>query len=714
MPLPPNNDEPVSVLHAAAGASGRKIPSPPADTAQWVCHDEEVRIAGFIIRGGMFYLGNGLKMPNGKQDPCLVVPHLPVTDYDVPYGRELRWAPSYRDLHPDQRREYLKWLSGGRTASSTAGGYLSLYLSGLERRVRHDIKPESPVREQAMQDLPHVAAELRGLLARYGSIRLFSRAALSLLDIVELLQGPDPLYTRIPPFPRGDGIPAYIRLALGQCVSNDVPVSADLALAWLKTNPTTELKAPALRCPELFDRLFLMRFAKAFSKGMPVRTLGEGSVSLYYRPINDAIGAAFHKTLNEPEVSGHPASLTRLRVIADAAAEDLAPYSRLHARDRNRAAAIDGLVLLPTNLWPERAQEELGNLALAVGQAPLPLSIRELVARFGSLHSMTKGALAGLQNALASHNIGMEPDLARASKAPGADDMVVLFGCAPGDLQGRQDSPSYLGATLTMELGALVALADGEMNRCEMSALDEQMELLSNLSPGEKNRLRAHLRHLQFSKPSLSVLRARVNNLPKAMRDSLGVFAVSVALVDGEASPDEVTVLEKVFKALALDNLQLYSALHSNSAEIAAVAQRQPPAAVPVAGTSLKLDPVRIAALQEDTAKATALLASLFVSDEPSAATPFAATVAVSTQDAKPVLGLTTLDAAHSRFAGKLVARAQWSRAELLDVASTCDLMLDGALETVNDASFDVHDMPLTEGEDPVKVNQEILQTANT
>ena len=42
--------------------------------------------------------------------------------------------------------------------------------------------------------------------------------------------------------------------------------------------------------------------------------------------------------------------------------------------------------------------------------------------------------------------------------------------------------------------------------------------------------------------------------------------------------------------------------------------------------------------------------------------------------------------------------------------AADLDLMLDGALEHINEAAFDTHDMALFEGDDPVTVNAEILE----
>lgn len=45
-----------------------------------------------------------------------------------------------------------------------------------------------------------------------------------------------------------------------------------------------------------------------------------------------------------------------------------------------------------------------------------------------------------------------------------------------------------------------------------------------------------------------------------------------------------------------------------------------------------------------------------------------------------------------------------------MDVSSDLDLMLDGALEHINEVSFDTHDIPFTEGDDPIDVNPEILE----
>ncbi|MNR26172.1 hypothetical protein D3C85_1433660 [compost metagenome] len=43
-------------------------------------------------------------------------------------------------------------------------------------------------------------------------------------------------------------------------------------------------------------------------------------------------------------------------------------------------------------------------------------------------------------------------------------------------------------------------------------------------------------------------------------------------------------------------------------------------------------------------------------------------------------------------------------------VASDMELMLDGALEQINDMAFENFDMPVTEGEDPFEINPDIME----
>jgi hypothetical protein len=72
--------------------------------------------------------------------------------------------------------------------------------------------------------------------------------------------------------------------------------------------------------------------------------------------------------------------------------------------------------------------------------------------------------------------------------------------------------------------------------------------------------------------------------------------------------------------------------------------------------------------------------------------------------------GILGLDADHSAFVRLLVTRSSWLRNELADAAADMELMLDGALEHINEAALDALEAPLTEGDDPIEINKEILE----
>ena len=106
----------------------------------------------------------------------------------------------------------------------------------------------------------------------------------------------------------------------------------------------------------------------------------------------------------------------------------------------------------------------------------------------------------------------------------------------------------------------------------------------------------------------------------------------------------------------------------------------------------------------------SALLGAIFNEEQEPVLTPAAEEDEVEPESSTSVLGL---DEKHSAFARILMSRHSWERGELADVASDLDIMLDGALEQINEASFDAFDVPCTEGDDPIEINPEILEKLN-
>jgi hypothetical protein len=84
--------------------------------------------------------------------------------------------------------------------------------------------------------------------------------------------------------------------------------------------------------------------------------------------------------------------------------------------------------------------------------------------------------------------------------------------------------------------------------------------------------------------------------------------------------------------------------------------------------------------------------------------------IVVDREETLQAPGLMGLDPAHSAFLRALLARPQWTRADLEELAEDREMMIDGTLERINEASFDLYEEPILEGEDVVELNQEVVR----
>lgn len=699
-----SNDEPVVVRNVAApSASLFRIPSAPPGfgKAKWVQSGEAVTVAGLTIPGGLIYVGTELKTPSGVNDPCLIDPSKSVASHGDYTERQMGYWPSYSDIPATARRAYLNWLADGRKDPETDIGYVFIFFYGLERRAILDAAKD----DAAKMDWPIIAEELRRLLDIYGhKSGSFRSYAGSLLDWVSLAEHPAKAYLKpIPGFPKGYELPLYIRVALGQAAVDKAPVPAQLALAWAKLDPAIGLRTPATRCSEEFDKLFVRKYQDAFGEGM-VLPRNRTKLKLVHRPASagfrgfDELRLTFGET---PDVTVLTAPIKKLQQVVEAATKELEPYSRFVGKNPEARHALEGLLQLPATLWPEGAQRALLSLKERMGEGMVSMSFQELLASLDAKTTLTKDKTLALARALESLSIGIEPDVLGGAKLPKPDEKVVLFAVPPGEGTNRS-TPSYQAAALTLQLASAVAAADGEFTAEEMSHLRSQVQTWTHLTPSHIRRLLAHLRLLMTTPASLTALKKKLEPLDAAAKETIATFMATVAQSDGTVSPTEVKMLEKVYKALGVEPKKVFSDIHAVAAGAAPTAST----ATKVDETSFKLDPARIASLQKDTAAVSAMLSNIFKEDEP----PAAIVVAPDPETEPSPPGLLGLDEAHSALARLLLSRPEWTREELSDAAADLDLMVSGAIEALNEAAYDKHEVPFAEGDDPVTVNPELLE----
>jgi uncharacterized tellurite resistance protein B-like protein len=470
---------------------------------------------------------------------------------------------------------------------------------------------------------------------------------------------------------------------------------------WAKLHPGTNLRTPATRCSDEFDKLFVLNYKKVFGQGM-VLPRNRTKLKLSHYPASSAFqGKEQVASFGEiPDVSVLTGPTKKLQDLVEETTQQLEAYSRFVGKNPELRNALEGALLLPPLLWPNGTQEALRLLKSRMSEGMQVMSFQELLNMLEAKGTLTKDKSVALARALEALEIGMEPDVLDGSKLPRPDDKVVLFSMPPGEPVARS-TPAYRAAALTLQLASAVANADGDFCDAELSYLQTQVETWTHLTPDQTCRLLAHLRLLHVAPIALSSLRTKIDLLDAASKESIAAFVAKVAQVDGAVSPDELKLLEKVYKSLGIETTKVFSNVHA----AASSSQSQVVGGAGSAATGFKLDANRIAALQKDTEAVTALLSDIFQEETPTPEVREADTALESRAE-----GLLGLDEQHSALARLLLTRVEWAREELDDVADDLDLMVDGALETLNDAAFDKHEVPFVEGDDPVVVNPELLE----
>lgn len=679
----------------------------------WVAPGYFMDLKGLGSIGGMLYYGKGLACVTGSGiEPALINPDLPVSMPTGPVEQMPYW-PAYSDISPTARGGYLQWLAGGRKNPTVQIGYVFLFFYGLERRVLADSRQFPEV----AKELPIILAEVKRLLSIYGNQGSFYGYASRFLDLVVTVGGKDRIY-KLPAPPPGQYKALTLRhkIALGQAAVDGAPLPAAWAYSWLINDERFYPRTPANRCQDEFKKLFLDAYTETFGEGMKL-PVNKTKLKAFYKPASASFSYG-HVELtgaDVPDVTVLEGPLNRLKDIAESTSARLEPYSRYIGRNPDKKGSMDAIVLLPPALWPAETVNSLRSwfVQLGVDHSAQVTTFGELVRHLSTGLEIRKDGFMALASALDQFEVGIEPDVRWGGPIPSEDSKVVLF---PISIEERATKPSplYYAATLTLHLAAAVTSADGEVSAQEEQYLQEQLKRWSHLGAAELSRLRVHLKWLLLAPPTLVTLKKRVSILKDDQKRVIAGFLIAVAQAEGGVSPDEVRVLTKVYRLFGLDEKELYSQVHVAATEpvtlkpaaAAPAGFGVPPKPTPKPAGAIALDQERIAVLKADSERVSAILGAIF-SDEEKPAEP----VPLPEPEAVPTgLSIAGLDTGYSELVRVLVSRDAWTRSELEDLAADRGIMLDGALERINEAFLDAHDAQLFEGEDPVEINKNVAK----
>lgn len=683
----------------------------------WIPPGQEVTVDGFKIPGGMVYLGAGLaSVHGGGIEPALINPQRAISRSQADcHVRQTDYWPSYDTITADARGSYLQWLADGKKDSQADLGYVFLYFYGLERRVLSDALRDPKAKAETLI----LEQEIRRLLCIYGQSGSFRSYATSLLEFILASREPASEHD-VPPSPSGGrGLGLELRMGLGLKARDQKPLDGDWALAWYLSDPATRIRTAMTRCPEAFASIFRQTFDAKFPSGMSLPS-NKTRLKVSHRPASNSFGGqVYTASLDLPDVSILSGPVQKLQEVGEASHAQLASYARFIGRNPGEEHSLDALLLLPIGFWPEALRSQLQELqaeVFAYGE-PRAMRVVDLLVRLPEGTEITKSKYSAICSALGALDLGIEPDVRFGGVVPDLSEAIALF-----RVDGMGTEPSlgsaFPGAALLLQLASAVAAADGTFGLEEEQLLRSQIQLSPSLLTHEKQRLQARLTLFKSSRPNLNGLKKRIDSLELSSREVIGDVLVRVVQVDGVIDASEVKSLEKIFKLLGLDMTSLYSKLHGTAAAAAEPVTVRPgdeaqatfgipkPPLVATSPGGMKLDMAKVEALKADSIKVSALLGAIFTEqDEPPVEDSARVTEAI---DGVPGLAL-NLDSEHLGLLQVLLRRAQWTRSELEELCADRGLMVDGAIEHINEAAFERFDRPLLEGEDPVDVNQDLM-----
>ena len=703
-PVEKRRQSPLS--RSKSGSIGRAEPQ-STRSARWIPSGSTVKVAGRDI-DGMIYLGRAPISDGGwREGNAIVDPRLRVSRAGSDLaGESMPYWPSYTHISPQARATYLDWLASGRSDERIGVGYVFLYFYGLERRFLVDNPGE--------EEKNLVVAETERLAGIYGDNHSIRRYLGTFLETARIILDPGGDKELQPHFERTSyELPLDMRVAIGRMLEQQLPLSAEWLLSWYMLHPETSVRTPMIRafpeCRALFNVLFNDRFPKGLRIGKPKRV-----IRAQYRSASGGFEVDLTGVLgNVPEISGLSKPLRIAKEIVDEATNTLDKYSRFLGRNPQGSETIEGHALLPEQLWPLfpcSEMEELRDWAKEVmkgdGFAGVDRVIEQLE---GSRPEKTnKRQLIGAADALARLSIGMAPDPRFALRSPRLGEPVVLFPLPGGITALEEVSDGYKELLVSIAMGSFVAHADGSIAARERITLEAWIEG-ARLPEAERVRLHANLKWMLSVAPDLGLLRRRLKDASEDSRQALGKIALTMAAVDGVIDPGEIKAIEKLYKAIGLPTDDIYSSLHAHTARSEPVTVRtaDTPArefAIPEPtqrkGT-LVLDAERVASLKADTARVSSVLGNIFGDDEEDE----------EIEEQREVTGglFPGLDAKLSAFLDELVTQQHWEEADFKTLASRFRLMQAGALESLNEWSFERFGDELIEEYEGYDLNPDVL-----
>lgn len=543
--------EPIPLASAPAFSDPRPPSAPASNCLQWLGRGERLEAKTYVVADPLTYFSKGA--PRVEEASCI--------DLALEIGRPvaeprgaLGYYPRYAGLTPDQRANYLQWLSHGRSGPLDDVGYAFLFFYGLEHRLLIDREDLSPIVKEVVRLLQVYAfsGSFDGYLSRFLSFSL-ARADIGTLK--------EKWFKAVFEQTRAGRDEQHTAVGLAWLFLHEQPLPVHWAMRIARLDPRSPRSVVLDRIPEQFQALFGGRYHERFGAGMKLQS-SKRDRKLAYNPaspslLGQSFGSSSLGTIPIPDVLAIQSQFNPIVDIWTSCVDELKPLSRIMRE--STAMTREAFESLPVELkketehpdqvaWEKVAAENAGAGGIAL------VEIRRIAAINGIEERVKLTPKQSQSIASTAHDVGfmIEPDARFANRPYGWSEVVAL--CRSDEALELPRGSRYSGASLMLELGLYVAASDGQIEEEEVRFLTEFLESRFLLDPPEARRLDSLKHVLMKQPPSLTGFgkRLKSESTPE-QRGAIGKFLVGLAAVNGRIDRAEVAALRKVYKAMGLE-----------------------------------------------------------------------------------------------------------------------------------------------------------------
>jgi len=526
-------------------------------TLFWAGMQTPLTIHAYTIHNPLTYWSNGSVSPDEASclDTKLTIgqPHNPNTPL-LPY-----W-PRYSQITPDQRAKYLLWLSTGKDNELEEIGYAFLYFYGLERRALVDKK-----------DPDLVMPEVRRLLDRYRTSSSFNTylgdflAYITAMKLETLLEDDLKKY-----FPDMTELTESMTLvALAWCAQKETPLPWQLAYSVARHFSGTTIPSVVKKDNTYLEKIFQTRYLSTFDGGLSV-VPAKNIYQLGYGPASPSLLMQISNTSGTtrpaiapcsiPNPLGRKKQFGNLFSLWENCIRDIKPFLTQILKN-DGAINWQAYASLPEELKsiiPHPDQDSWNRLFEESRQekswALVTTSSLAEVIGIEKRNQLTAVQSRNLAKTIYDGGYALLPDIRHAGNSYQWDETLVLLPLPTTTDDTGDLSSSFPSYALMLELGIGIAASDGHIDPSERAHLRTFFGENFTLSDFEKQCLEA-LEDLYIQKPpSLTRLGKRLKEgLDPDTRLSVAHYLVGMATADGTIDPKERTNLDRIFKAMEIE-----------------------------------------------------------------------------------------------------------------------------------------------------------------